>query len=73
MTNEFSYYSQYESHMYAFYMTPKDLFMNNNYRQMSLESKVLYGLLLDRNQLSIKNNWIDENGHIFIIFTREEA
>ncbi len=40
---------------------------------MSAESKLLYGLLLDRVSLSRKNGWIDEKGRVFIIFTRVEV
>ena len=34
-----------------------------------MEAKVLYGLLLDRMGLSVKNNWLDGEGRVYIIFT----
>ena len=36
---------------------------------VSVEAKVLYGLLLDRMGLSLKNGWLDEEGRVCIIFT----
>ena len=38
----------------SFYQVPKELFVNPNYADLSITSKVLYGLLLDRLSLSIK-------------------
>ena len=39
---------------------------------MSTDAKLLYGILLDRMNLSAKNGWIDENMGVFIIFTIDE-
>ena len=57
----------------SFYQVPKELFANPYYTDLSLASKVLYGLLLDRLSLSIKNKWTDKDGDIYIIFSRKEA
>ena len=35
-------------------------------------AKVLYGILLDRMSLSVKNHWLDEQSRVYIIFTTEE-
>lgn len=51
---------------------PKELFFNENYKNLSSDAKLLYGLLLDRMELSRINNWINEKGEIYLIFTREE-
>ena len=50
---------------------PKELFYNE-YSDLSSDAKLLYGLLLDRMELSRVNNWINEAGEIYLIFTREE-
>lgn len=71
--SRFKPYTREESEQHAYYSIPKELFTNSDYKQISTDAKVLYGLLRDRNQLSIKNNWVDDNGHIYIIFTREEV
>lgn len=71
--NDFKYYTQEEADKFAFYQIPKELTTNNKYKHISTNAKFLYGLLRDRNQLSVKNNWVDDDGNIYIIFTREEA
>lgn len=57
----------------SFFQVPKELFVNPYYTDLNLASKVLYGLLLDRLSLSIKNKWTDKDGDIYIIFSRKEA
>ncbi|WP_457787029.1 replication initiator protein A, partial [Staphylococcus aureus] len=54
-----------------FYQLPKVFFTNEKYMQLSNDAKIAYALLKDRLELSIKNNWFDENGDIFFIFTNE--
>lgn len=39
---------------------------------MSNDSKIAYAMLQDRCEYSIQNNWIDQDGHIYFIFTRNE-
>ena len=56
-----------------FYQIPKELFINPYYKDLNSDSKLLYSLLLDRLSISMKNNWIDEEGNIFLIFSRKEA
>lgn len=56
-----------------FYQVPKELFVNPYYKALNSDSKLLYALLLDRLSISIKNNWVDENENIFLIFSRKEA
>jgi len=55
-----------------FYQLPKVFFTNEKYMQLSNDAKIAYALLKDRLELSIKNNWFDENGDIFFIFTNEK-
>ena len=59
--------------MLSFYRIPKLLFTNDYFRELSTDAKVLYGLMLDRMSLSIKNKWIDEGGRAYIYFSIEEA
>ena len=46
---------------------------DSRYKSVSIEAKFLYGLLLDRMGLSIKNSWMDADGRVYIYFTQEEA
>ncbi len=63
------YYYGNEADQYSFYRIPKVLFTDNRFKSVPVEAKVLYGLLLDRMALSIRNNWLDEEGRVYIIFT----
>ena len=52
---------------------PLTLLANPKYREMSLEAKFVYSLLLNRMTLSQKNNWINEENEVYLIYTREDA
>ena len=69
---QFDYYRGMEAEQYTFYRIPKVLFTAECFKALSCEAKVLYGLLLDRMSLSIKNRWFDEEDRVYIIFTVEE-
>ena len=56
----------------AFFKMPKALF-TEKYKNLSAEAKLLYGLMLDRMQLSAINGWCDKNGEIFIFYTIAET
>lgn len=68
----FHYFQGMECDMYSFYRIPKLLFTSEYFKNLSCEAKVLYGLMLDRMSLSIKNRWFDEEDRVYIIFTVEE-
>lgn len=70
---QFDYYRGMEAEQYTFYRIPKVLFTAECFKSLSCEAKVLYGLLLDRMSLSIKNRWFDEEDRVYIIFTVEET
>ena len=61
-----------QADLFSFYRLPKALFVDPRFRSISAESKILYGLLLDRMGLSVKNGWTDDTGRVYIIFTTEE-
>ena len=66
------YFYGEQANLFSFYRLPKVLFTDRTFQKVSIEAKVLYGLLLDRMGLSIKNGWMDENSRVYIIFTTEE-
>lgn len=70
---EFGYFHDYESEQFAFYRIPKVLFTDEYFRNLSSDAKVLYGLMLDRMALSIRHQWFDEEGKVYIIFTVEQV
>ena len=73
MALNLNYYYGSESEQYSFYRIPKLLFTEPAYGTLAAESKVLYGLMLDRMSLSIRNNWVDSLGRVYIYFTLEDA
>src|SRR4030066_2115393 len=66
------FYTEKEEVTLRFYQVPKALFKNPKYKGLSLGSKLMYSMLRDRLELSIKNNWKDEKGYIYLIFSVEE-
>lgn len=56
-----------------FLRLPLALLANPKYKQMSLEAKFIYSLLLNRMTLSQRNDWINEDNEVYLIYTREEA
>ena len=56
----------------SFFKMPKVLF-TDEYKDLSAEAKLLYGLMLDRMQLSAINGWCDKNGEVFIFYTIAET
>lgn len=69
--NEF--FTKAESESYVFYKVPKALFVDDKYKGVSTDAKMLYGLLLDRMQLSLKNGWTDKYGRVYQYFTVKQA
>ena len=70
---QFDYYYGMEAEQYSFYRVPKVMFTAECFKPLSCEAKILYGLMLDRMGLSIKNKWFDEKNRVYIIFTVEEV
>ena len=56
---------------FVFFQLPKSIHCNKQYKQLSIEARYLYMLMYDRNKLSITNNWVNENGDIYIFFSIE--
>lgn len=66
---EFDYFYGAEAEQFSFIRLPKLLFTDRHFRSLSFEAKVVYGILLDRMSLSVKNDWIDEDNRVYISFT----
>ena len=69
---EFNYYYGAEAEQFSFIRIPKVMLTEEKFSSLSLASKILYGVLLDRMSLSVKNGWLDEEQRVFIIFKIEE-
>ena len=70
---QFDYFTAAETEQYTFYRIPKALFTESHFQALSCEAKVLYGMMLDRLGLSIRNQWFDSQGRAYIIFTVEDV
>ena len=69
----FSYFYEQEADMFSFYRIPKLLFTDERFKALSMDAKVLYGLMLDRMSLSSKNQWYDQEKKVFIYFSLEDV
>ncbi|HHX59646.1 MAG TPA: hypothetical protein GX707_02735 [Epulopiscium sp.] len=53
-----------------FFQMPKAFFKDPKYVGMKCESKMAYMLMLDLLSLSIKNNWVNQRGEVFVKLSR---
>lgn len=68
----FPFFHGEQAEQFSFYRVPKVLFTAPFFRDMSTDAKLLYGLLLDRMGLSMRNHWMDDAGRVYIVFTIDE-
>ena len=68
----YDYFYGQQSEQFSFYRIPKILFSQDKFWNVSTDAKLLYGILLDRMNLSARHGWLDEAGRVYIIFTIEE-
>lgn len=65
------YFSAGAAEQFAFFRIPKALIHNEEFRSLSCDAKLLYGLLLDRMSLSERNSWRDALGRVYIFYTQK--
>lgn len=70
--NMFEYFYGAQAEQFAFFRIPKVLFKDSTYKSLSSDAKILYGMLLDRMNLSAVNGWFDQMKRVYIIYTIEE-
>lgn len=70
-TLKFDYYYGIEAEQFSFYRVPRLLVKDIRFRDLSCEAKLLYGLMLDRLSLSMKNGWLDDENRAYIYYTLE--
>lgn len=71
LISENKYYHGTEADQFSYIRLPKILFLDPYYKNLSVEAKVIYAAMLDRMSLSIRENWLDEQGRVYIYFTLE--
>ena len=68
-----NYFYGQSGELFSYFRIPKALFQDCRFRQLSTDARTLYGILLDRMSLSVKNGWLDEQGRVYIIYTVREV
>ncbi|HER1165106.1 TPA: conserved phage C-terminal domain-containing protein [Streptococcus pyogenes] len=56
----------------AFFKFPKPFIYDEKYKVLSNNAKMLYMLLFDRLELSLKNGWHDKEGNVFQYYTNDQ-
>ena len=67
------YFYGQSGELFSYFRIPKALFQDSRFRQLSTDARTLYGILLDRMSLSVKNGWMDKQGRVYIIYTVREV
>ena len=70
---DFKYFYGAETDNYTFYRFPKLLVTSENFKCLSSDAKILYGLMLDRISLSVKNSWVDADKRVYIYYSLEDV
>ena len=67
------YFYGQSGELFSYFRIPKALFQDSRFRHLSTDARTLYGILLDRMSLSVKNGWMDKQGRVYIIYTVREV
>ena len=65
----FDYYYGAEAEQFSFYRIPRQLIKDERFKGLSSDAKLLYGLMLDRMSMSMKNGWLDAENRVYIVYT----
>ncbi|MCF0127885.1 MAG: replication initiator protein A [Pseudobutyrivibrio sp.] len=63
-----NYFYGNEAEQFDFIEIPKELVVSEEFSSVSMDAKLLYGMMVDRMGLARKNLWIDEDNHVYIIY-----
>ena len=66
------YYYGIEAEQFSFYRVPRLLVKDARFKGLSSDAKLLYGLMLDRMALSIRNGWLDDQNRAYVIYSLED-
>ena len=71
-STDFNYYEADNVYGALFFQFPKVLMYGEQYKHLSSDAKLAYMVLKDRLEYSLRNNWVDEEGHVYFTFTNQE-
>lgn len=57
-----------EADNYSFIRIPKILMTGDSFATLSSQSKILYGMMIDKMGASLKNKWLDNEGRVYIVY-----
>lgn len=69
---QMKYYVGNQAEQFAFIRIPKELVVGEAYASLSTQSKIMYGMLLDRMGMSYKNRWLDEENRVYILYSLDD-
>ena len=67
-----SYFYGTQADQFNFIRIPKELVVGESFASLSVQAKILYGMLLDRMGMSYKNKWMDEENRVYIVYSLDE-
>ncbi|VDG25039.1 replication initiator protein A [Lactiplantibacillus mudanjiangensis] len=70
--SNFNFYEADNVYGALFFQFPKVLMYGDKYKTLSDTAKLAYMVLKDRLEYSLHNNWVDEAGRVYFIFTNQE-
>lgn len=73
IVQNYPFIDRWRANGYQYLVIPKGMLKYAPQFGLSIDEVVLHAILRDRTKLSFRNNWINSNGEVYIIFTREEA
>ena len=68
----FKFYQADNVYGALFFQFPKVLMYGEQYKHLSNNAKLAYMVLKDRLEYSLRNNWVDEDGNIYFVYTNAE-
>lgn len=71
-STNFKFYQADNVYGALFFQFPKVLMYGEQYKHLSSDAKLAYMVLKDRLEYSLRNNWVDEEGHVYFTFTNQE-
>lgn len=69
---EFNYYYGNQADQFSFIRIPRVLLVDPLFEPLTIQAKLLYGVLLDRMGVSMRNGWFDEKNRVYIIYQISE-
>lgn len=67
-----NYFYGTQAEQFSFIRIPKELVVGEAFSSLSIQAKILYGMLLDRMGMSYKNKWMDEENKVYIVYSLDE-